>query len=225
MEYRLLLGGFGVARGGVRGHRRPGAQRRVQGPHPGARRGADPLGDPYHRLGADVGVDAQRPVRHHQPPADGARHHRQPHRLDRRCQLLHVGGDHGRRVEDHAVRRPAGAGGIADAAQGLLRSRRGRRYPPGQGVLPRHSAADHPGADGSGDLPPARCTARVRRDLRAHLQLHQHHVDVDLRPPTVGGVPGRGLRQRRFHPAVPDHRPGDHRLSLSGPQATATGGD
>ena len=34
-----------------------------------ARRGADPLGDPDHRFGQDVGLDAARPVRRHQRDA------------------------------------------------------------------------------------------------------------------------------------------------------------
>ena len=50
-----------------------GAQRQVPGPRPDPRRHPDPLGDPDHRLGEDVGLDAQRPVRHHQ---------RHPARLD-----------------------------------------------------------------------------------------------------------------------------------------------
>ena len=158
--------------------------------------------------------DAQRPVRDHQPPADGAGHHRLAHRLDRQRHLLHVGGDHGRRLEDYSLRRAAGARRPADAAQGLLRGGRSRRHPPGQGVLQGHPAADHPGPAGGGDLPPARRPAGVRRDLRADLQLHQHHDHVDLRPPAAGRVPGRRLRQRRLDDAVPDHRPGRGDLPL-----------
>jgi trehalose/maltose transport system permease protein len=57
----------------------------------GARRGADPLGDPDHRLGQDVGLDAQRPVRHPQRPAHDARADRRAHRLDRVARTTRCG--------------------------------------------------------------------------------------------------------------------------------------
>ncbi|ASY66797.1 Maltose/maltodextrin ABC transporter, permease protein MalF (plasmid) [Sinorhizobium sojae CCBAU 05684] len=48
--------------------RRSGAERAFSGPRPGTRGYPHFLGDPHHRLGEDVGLDAQRPVRHPQRP-------------------------------------------------------------------------------------------------------------------------------------------------------------
>ncbi len=60
----------------------------------------------------------------------------------------------------------------ADDPQGHLRGGRDRRRASDQGVLPRHPAAGAAGADGGGDLPPARRAAHLRPDLRADAQQH-----------------------------------------------------
>ena len=39
------------------------------------RAGADSLGNPHHCFGANVGMDAQRPIRHHQSPVDERGHY------------------------------------------------------------------------------------------------------------------------------------------------------
>ena len=97
-------GRLGTSRDRPRHGRRAGAQRPFPRPRPDPRRGADPLGDPDRRLGQDVGLDVQRPVRHHQRhPASGSALIAQPiawtaiagHRAGR--------GDHRRHLEDDAV--------------------------------------------------------------------------------------------------------------------------
>ncbi len=116
---RPLRRRLGRARDRARPGRRAGAQRRVPGPRPRARRDADPLGHPDHRLGQDVGLDAattssassttccmrlglHRASRSPGPPIADTAH---DGRADRR------------RLEDHAVHGAADPGRPADAAQ------------------------------------------------------------------------------------------------------------
>ena len=81
--------------------------------------GAGALGHSHHRLGQDVGLDAARPVRHHQPVAGGLGPADHQDRLDGRAGLCAVDGGAGGRVEDHAVHGAADPGRAADAAHAI----------------------------------------------------------------------------------------------------------
>ena len=117
VEHAALRGRLGRARDGARAGRRAGAERRVPGAAAWCARRAGARG----RSRPIVSAKMWGWMLHDQfgivnDAAAAARADRRAGRLDRRCRLGDVGGDHGRRLEDDAVRGPAGARRAADAA-------------------------------------------------------------------------------------------------------------
>ncbi len=170
----------------------------------GAGRGPGALGHPDHGVGQDVGLDAERPVRRHQPHADL--------RSTSSSQPLAWTADPSLALGsviavDVWKTTPFMALLILAALQMLptdcYEAARVDGISSRQGVLPGDAAADPPGPDGGGDLPRARRAAHLRPHLRAHLEQQGHDEHVGLRPPAARRLPTGRARLRRLDGAVP----------------------
>ena len=83
--------------------------------------------------------------------------------------------------------------------------------------LTRHAAAGAAGADGGGDLPPARRAAHLRPDLRADAQQRADQDDVGHRAREPHRFRQVRLRLGAVDAAVPDHRAHHRALHLARP--------
>jgi hypothetical protein len=216
VEHASVRRGFRRTGNGARHARRAGAQRRIQRARRRARRDPGAMGHSHHRLGKDVGVDAQRPIRHRQRSAFAPASDRRQDRLDREPEHGDGLDRRRRRLENNAFHGPSHPGRPADDPGRHLRGRPDRRSAPGQGLLDDHPAAGASGVDGGGNLSAARRDADLRSGLCPDTE---HAADPDFvgaratEPVCVQQV---RLRIGGVDALVPHHRRDDGPLHLAG---------
>src|SRR6185437_603869 len=128
-----------------------------------------------------------------------------------------------RYLENDAVHGALDPRRAADDPQGHLRGDGHRRRQSGQGVLPRHPAAGAAGADGGGDLPPARRDAHLRPDLCADAQQLSYQNDVGRRARKPHQFRQVRLWLGRIDPALRADRGNDRPLYLARPRQSRRG--